>query len=343
MRLNEFNIRTLETTMKRKIILAAPCLAMLAACGSGSTGAVSYENLQDAPAGSVVLSADTPVEVASLDEVAAIDFDNSPVGASIAITEGDFDGISLEVAEPIAGKPTLIFRDPDADIEVISAVVGELNTWIQSATALAGLDGSESGRSEVINGQNVFFGEEFKSSGTTTNTDGWLSIRTGNNSSIEAYVSSASVGNDVALIVGGSRFDETRLKLMEYSAPTAGGTYTYEGVAVAFGADESSYSSDSARMSINFNDSSGTFTASNFQPDEGAANKVIDMTSTIVINNSTGTISSSSGTITSGDVSNDLAVNGVLGFDNSAVAGGLVPKAQTDGIIGGVYVLPKNP
>ena len=334
--------------MNTKLILAAPCLAMLAACGGGSTGGgstgnSSYEKLQNAPAGSVVLSADSPVEVASLDAVAAIDFDNSPVGSSIAITEGKFDGLSIEVAEPIAGKPTLIIRAPDTDIEAISAVVGELNTWVQSATALAGLDGSESGRSEVVNGRNVFFGQEDKSKGTTTNTDGWIEIQTGNNSSIEAYVSSASVGNDVALVVGGSRFDYTTLKLMEYSAPTAGGTYTYEGVAVAFGADAASYTSDSARMSINFDDSSGTFTASNFQPDEGAANKVIDMTSTIVVNNSTGTISSSSGTITSGNVSNDLAVNGVIGFDNSAVAGGLVPKAQTDGIIGGVFALPKNP
>ena len=290
-----------------------------------------------------MLSADTPVEVASLDVVAAIDFDNSPVGSSIAIKEGNYVGVSLEVAEPTAGKPSLIIRTPNTDIETYSVVVGELNTWVQAATSLAGLDGSESGRSEVVNGRNVFFGEDVKSSGTITSTEAYASISTRDNIFIQGNVNSATVGNDVALVIGGARFDETRLKLMEYSAPTVGGTYTYEGVAVAFGADEASYTSDSARMSINFDDSSGTFTASNFQPDEGAANKVIDMTSTIVVNNSTGTISSSSGTITSGDVSNDLALNGVIGFDNSAVAGGLIPKAQTDGIIGGVYVLPKNP
>ncbi|MDB0043883.1 hypothetical protein N9F03_01015 [Planktomarina temperata] len=37
MRLNEFNIRKLGMTMDKKLILAAPCLAMLSACGGGGS------------------------------------------------------------------------------------------------------------------------------------------------------------------------------------------------------------------------------------------------------------------------------------------------------------------
>ena len=46
MGLTELNIRKLEMAMDKKLILAAPCLAMLAACGGSSTGEASYTALK---------------------------------------------------------------------------------------------------------------------------------------------------------------------------------------------------------------------------------------------------------------------------------------------------------
>ena len=75
--------------MNTKSLAMLPALALLTACGGSSTGGVSYETLQNAPAGSVRLSADAPVNAENFDVIAAVDFDNSAVGSTLIITEGD--------------------------------------------------------------------------------------------------------------------------------------------------------------------------------------------------------------------------------------------------------------
>ena len=96
-------------------------------------------------------------------------------------------------------------------------------------------------------------------------------------------------------------------------------------------------------MTIDFENSDGTFSATNFAPDEGAEPKTISIDSLLSLDNSTGFVSSTSGTLTVNGVAGDIAVNGVLSENNTAVAGVLIAPAAIDELNGGVFVLPKNP
>jgi len=326
--------------MKKVFLLSSISMSILTACGGGSTSELNETTPQD---GSVVLSAGETVSVSSAEAVRAFDFENSPVGSTVNITGGNLAGVELTVAEPVAGKPSLIIKAPMTDIEIISAAVGEVETWINAGITLTGVDGDDSGRMETVNGKQLWFGSQEKGLGTTFNMEGYISIDTGSSTSLEAYLSAAQVGNDTSLIVGGSRYDETALKMLEYSPPASGGIFEYTGAVVMFAEDDSSYSSEMGRIQIDFDNNTGTFSANNFTPDEGAPAKNISLSSILEIDNGSGSISALSGTITSGNETNNLALNGVIAFDSSAVAGGLVPQYPTDGIVAGVYLLPQDP
>jgi len=326
--------------MKKLTITTPLIMTLLTACVGGTNSELSETTPSPA---SVVLTAGQTANVTDVEAVKAYDFANSAVGATVRITGGDLAGVELTVAEPVAGKPSLILKAPNTDLESITAAVGNINTWIDAGVTLMGVDEEDNGgRLETINGKSIWFGEEQKSLGTTRQSEGYISIETGNNTSVEGYVAYSQIAGDTSLVIGGTRYDETELRSAEYSTPNAGGTYQYTGAAVMFAEDESSYSTNTAQMAINFDNDTGTFSANNFQPDEGAPAKNISITSNLQINNISGSISSTDGTITAGNESNNIALNGVIAFDNSAVAGGLIPEAPTDGIVGGVYALPKD-
>lgn len=327
--------------MKKRMVLAAPCLAMLAACGGGSTGNSSYENLQNAPAGSVVLSADTPAEVSSIDEVLAVDFTQSPVGSSVVITEGDYAGISLTKTEPIGGKESVFLSSPNS-VEISSALIGTLEDDLAVAIQFLGsTTGIEEVRpNEIINGTSVSFYKETNTEGQTSQEFNEISIGD-ENKGVSATVSVTDIADETTLVLGARRYFEADGATDDYQEKSTG-SYTYTGLATVFGYVDS-YTTESADMTIDFENSDGTFSATNFAPDEGAEPKTISIDSLLSLDNSTGFVSSTSGTLTVNGVAGDIAVNGVLSENNTAVAGVLIAPAAIDELNGGVFVLPKNP
>ena len=332
--------------MTKKTYLAAPLLVLLAACGGGSTNPTTTPprttdapNLTGAPAGSVVLSADTPAEASSIDEVLSVNFTDSPVGSSVKITEGDFAGISLTKAEPISGKETIFLSTPD-NVALSSALVGSLMDDFQVTIQFIGIDGTEDYRAETVNGTSIFFWKETNSLDTTAREYNEVGI--GNSDKgVNATVVATELGGETTLVLGSRRYFEGVGATDDYQEK-ATGTYDYGGLAIVFNVYDS-YTTETASMTVDFEQGSGTFNAADFTPDEGAASKTITISSVLSLDNSTGFISSTSGTLTVGTDSGSVAVNGVLSENNDAVAGVLVPTEVVGGIVGGLFVLPQNP
>ena len=334
------DIRTkLETTMKKRLVLTAPCLAILAACGGSSTGNNSYENLQNAPAGSVVLSADTPVEVASLDAVAAIDFDNSPVGATVEINEGDYEGLAIKKIASVAGKDSLEITLPSTTI-LQTVAVGSVTDWLDAVTSFEDGDGveSESVLSHTTNGRNFYNYSTSYERGTTSFVEARV-IYKENDRAVKATVEYGDIAGRQFLAVGATR-DNEGVGNDSYLATQ--GNYSYTGKATVFGGDPS-YTSQNATMEINFDNNQGSFSANTFTGDEGVADKDISISTNVIVDNIAGTISSSSGTITVEGVEKNVGINGILAHNNNAVVGGIVASESADGVIGGIFSLSKNP
>ena len=326
--------------MNKKLVLAAPCLAMLAACGGSGTNLTVAPNLTNVLAISVVLSADNPAEASSIDEILSVNFADSAVGSSVTITEGDFAGISLKKAEAIGGKETIFLYDPTS-VELSSALVGSLEDDLKVAIQFIDVDGIKENRpSETINGTQVYFYNSTKSEGTTERDLAEIGIGDLENG-VSAMVSITELAGETTVLVGAKRYFETVGATDNYQE-RATGTFGYGGLTTVFGV-EGSYTTETASMTVNFEQSSGTFNATNFTPDEDAAPKTITIENVLSLDNSTGFISSTSGTLTVGTESGSIAVNGVLSENNDAVAGVLVPTDGVDGIIGGLFVLPQNP
>jgi hypothetical protein len=326
--------------MNKKLVLVAPCLAMLAACGGSGTNPAVAPNLTSAIQGSVVLSADNPAEATSVDEILSVNFTDSAVGSSVTITEGDFAGISLTKVEAIGGKETILLSSPD-DVELSSALVGSLEDDLKVAIQFIDVDGIEENRpSETINGTQVYFYNSTNSEGTTARQTNEVGIGDLDNG-VSATMSITELAGEATLILGARRHFEGVGATDNYQEK-ATGTFEYGGLTTVFGVDDS-YTTETASMTVNFEQSSGTFNATNFTPDEDAAPKTITIENVLSLDNSTGFISSTSGTLTVGTESGSIAVNGVLSENNDAVAGVLVPTDGVDGIIGGLFALPQNP
>ena len=325
--------------MIKKLVLAAPCLAMLAACGGSGTNPTVAPNLAGAPAGSVVLSADTPAEASSIDEILSINITDSAVGSSVEITEGDFAGISITKAEPINGKETILVSTSD-NVELSSALVGSLEDDLQAAIQFIGIDGTEDYRTETVNGTSIYFWKETNSLGTTAREQNEVGI--GNSDKgVVATVTATELGGETTLVLGSRRYFEAVGATDDYQVKAAG-TYDYEGLATVFNVNDS-YTTETASMTVDFEQGSGAFNAADFTPDEGAAPKTITIESVLSLDNNTGFISSTSGTLTVGGDTNSVAVNGVLSENNDAVAGVLVPTEGVGGIVGGLFALPQSP
>ena len=324
--------------MNKNLLIAAPCLALLTACGGSSTGDFSFETLQSAPAGSVVLSADTPVEAASLEQLAAINFTSSPIGSSITIAEGELAGLSITKAASIGGKTTVTVSQPGATATT-TEIRGAVSDILELEAEFMGVDGEETFQVQNINGTEVYFETDTRISGTKTSNNAYFGIN-GTQGSVEATITTIEIGDDIAAAAFGVNREVEGEISPNYEAPTAG-NFSYAGLSSLFG-EEVEHTSNTATMEVNFEDLTGTFSASGFEPDEESVAKVISIESALTINNTSGTISSTSGTISVDGVSGDIGVNGMLAFDNNAAAGTLIPTAEVDGIAGGIFVLPRT-
>lgn len=335
--------------MNKNVLIVAPCFALLTACGGGSIGGANFEQLQsaiqnevlkNAPAGSVGLKAGETVKVDSNAAVFAVDFNKSEVGSSIAITEGDFAGLSLTKAASIGGKTTVIISQPGST-ETATEVRGTVSDLLKQATEFEGVEGEEIFEVQNINGTDVYFKTDTRNSGTKTATENRIGIN-GTQGFVEANTLLFEIGDDVlSASFGVKREVEGEGEISpNYEAPTAG-NFSYAGLSMLFGEAEG-HGSNTATMEVNFEDLTGAFSASGFEPDDEGVAKVISIESALTINNTSGTISSTSGIITVNGVSGDIGVNGMLAFDNNAAAGTLIPTAEIDGIVGGLFVLPRT-
>lgn len=332
--------------MNKKLLTTLPVLTILTACGGGSIGGTNFEQLQsaiqnevlqNAPAGSIGLKAGETVKVNSNAAVIAVDFDKSEVGSAIKIIDGDLAGLEITKVISVGEKPTLTFSQPGST-ETVSEFKGSVNTILQAAAEFMGVDGVETFTIQNINGTDVYFQEIVNESATTKMQGSAIGID-GTQGSVEATLTEVEIGDDTSIILGVKREVEGEIS-PNYEAPTAG-NFLYAGISSVFD-DEQDYSSETATMEVNFEDLTGTFSASGFEPDEGGTAKIISIESALKINNTTGTISSTSGIITVDGVSGDIGVNGMLAFDNNAAAGTLIPTAEVDGIAGGIFVLPRT-
>ena len=330
--------------MNKKLLTTLPVLTILAACGGGSIGGANFEQLesaiqneilQNAPAGSVGLKAGETVKVESNAAVFAVDFNKSEVGSTIKITDGDLAGAEITKVISVGEKPTLTFSQPGST-ETVSEMRGSVSTILQAVVEFMGVDGEEASDVQDINGTDVYFKEIVNESATTKMTDSAFGIK---GTFIEATTAEVEIGDDTSIILGVKREVEGEIS-PNYEAPTAG-NFLYAGLSSLFG-DDDGHTSNTATMVVNFEDLTGTFSASGFEPDEESVAKVISIESALTINNTSGTISSTSGTITVDGVSGDIGVNGMLAFDNNAAAGTLIPTAEVDGIAGGIFVLPRT-
>ena len=326
--------------MNKKLVLAAPCLAMLAACGgSGTNTPAEAPNLTSASAGSVVLSADTPAEASSLEELNAIDFSASDVGAVAEINEGEFEGLKIEKVASVAGKDSLEVTLPSTTI-LQSVAVGSVADWLDAVTSFQDGDGSESNNelSHTSNGRDFYSYSTTYERGTTSLVEARVGYSE-NDRTVKATVEYGAIAGRQFLAVGATRDNEG---FGTDSYVTTQGEYSYSGQAIVF-AEDPSYTSNDATMIIDFDVNEGTFSANNFSGDEGAANKNISISSNVIVDNIAGTISSSSGTITVEGVEKNIGLNGILAHNNEAVVGGIVANESADGVIGGVFTLSKNP
>jgi hypothetical protein len=108
-------------------------------------------------------------------------------------------------------------------------------------------------------------------------------------------------------------------------------------------ANDVSYDSETATMTVNFETLSGEFTANNFTNDDEPAMN-ISMTNAVTLNNADGTISGS-GTITVNGATGNMGLVGIMASDNSAVAGAFITNnpTQVGGVESGVFALPVVP
>ena len=334
--------------MNVKLLITIPSLALLAACSGGSLGEVSFDKLTtsaqnafllSAEPGSVSLNGKMEINVSSIDATIGVNFDNSEVGSTVSITEGDYAGFVLTKVENVGGKPTMLVSAPDS-YESTSAILGDLNTYHQSTVRF--VEDVPLINEKTLNGftlRNETYGD-----GIDDGTPSLIATSVGTlngPSLVEAVITFSTIGNEETYALSANRSDESA-QALQYNSPESGGVYSYEGVAIVNG-DGGSYTSENAKMGINFTNSTGTFEADNFIIDEPPSSKIIKVTSILSIDNQYGIISSISGKITVDESESPLAINGIIDFNNDAVAGAMIPMEETNGIVGGIFVVASTP
>ena len=344
--------------MNVKLLITIPSLALLAACSGGSLGEVSFDKLTpavqaayllNAEPGTVKLNGKPNIEVPSVAATLGVNFDQSTVGSIVSITQGDFAGTTFERVDNIGGKPTYVFTASDI-YESTSAIEGDLNTFHRVSLGFAGTDDpSESSSSIPGFSQNITTRTENYSdfSGPSGSSQKVTSVFIReNDSQVEAAITFSSIGLENGLentyALSAIRVDESGSGPSQFNSEDVG-TYSYTGVAIVDGEQSVSYTSRDATMEINFGDSSGSFHADTFVSNSNTPTPVIEIRSVLSIDNASGVISSTSGTITAGSIVDNFAMNGIVDFDNDAVAGTMIPIDGTSGIIGGIFVAAGAP
>lgn len=146
--------------MNAKLILAAPCLAMLAACGGGSTGSTSFQTLSLLPNGdgvargvtatgeealiyspeiSEVIAAANAASSSSIANVTASDFPVTSLSGNVRVRSGTMtsDGVTLNVTavEDLRTTETaVVFLEMPAGYNDVTLVTGTAYSNAPSGT-----------------------------------------------------------------------------------------------------------------------------------------------------------------------------------------------------------------
>lgn len=321
-------------------LVVLPGFMILAACGGGTTGSTNYSALENQANDRSGMSFNSNKQLTSVEQISSIRFAEFPVGTTWELSQGDFAGLLITKSEPIGGKETLILSSPDG-MEKVSAIVGTLQHGLGVTISLLGETSEETDRpsERMPNGGVVNFFEQTKKRGFTAIQDSEVGV--GNyDKGVVGIATIAQYGGEVSVTLGARRYFDAVGATDNYQSKTVG-TYTYEGLASVF-ENEDSYTTNTAKMIVDFANSNGTFTAANFTPDENATAKTISINSDVALDNSTGFITSTNGTLSVDGASGAVSINGVLSENNDAVAGAIIPTNSVGGVIGGVFALPQT-
>ena len=333
--------------MDKKLILAAPCLALLAACGGSGTSVSTPPPVtitENAAAGSVTLEAGQTAIAPTLAEALAVDLENSAPGSIISVEGGVLAGAQLKVQEQIAGNSTVLLTGTeggdDGDYELIASE--NLNAFITAALLTAETDWSPDDviSSSEYNGQNIYTASTEKEVGTTRRFQFFSTIFTDDDTSLTASADDVEIAGENVLSAQIQRNSDSA-----FSSPL--GSYSYNGTTDLFidnNGDSSLYRAINADITVNFDDGQGTYNADSFQAfDPSAPSRAVDIESSFTVDLANGTLSGSSGTAEIDGQSVTISTEGAFDSNASAVAGFILPNNRDSDLDGGIFVMTKQP
>ena len=303
----------------------------MAACG-GSTLKINL-NPGNLP-GLTPLGIGDAVTANSDAEVVALNYNTAAVGATV--TASDFGGISdatVTIGNSVAGHAAYTAVGVASGSAIRSTAVGpDLNLITQAGTNVKNAAlGSVQSDVSTIGGQTVTKTGYIQTAGSSEVVQNTIGI-----GDIVGYHLDSKIGDANTFAVGTARTGTA-------TRETATGDFSYQGMAIIDMANDVSYDSQTATMTVNFETLSGEFTANNFTNDDEPAMN-ISMTNAVTLNNADGTISGS-GTITVNGATGNMGLVGIMASDNSAVAGGFITNNPTEvgGAESGIFALPVVP
>ena len=315
--------------MVYKTILAASTLVVMAACG-GSNLKINL-NPGNLP-GLTPLGIGDAVTANSDAEVVALNYNTAAAGATV--TAADFAGVSdaiVTIVNSVAGNPAYTVFGVDNSSTIRSTTVGpNLNLLTQAATDVKNAAfGSVQSDVSTIGGQTVAKNSYTETAGTSQIETNLITV-----GDISGYHKAAKIGDANSTFAVGTVIIGTATR------DTAIGDFSYQGMAIVDMANDVSYDSETATMTVNFETLSGEFTANTFTNDDAPAMN-ISMTNAVTLNNADGTISGS-GTITVNGATGNMGLVGIMASDNSAVAGAFITNnpIQVGGAESGIFALP---
>ena len=303
----------------------------MAACG-GSTLKINL-NPGNLP-GLTPLGIGDAVTANSDAEVVALNYNTAAVGATV--TASEFGGISdatVTIGNSVAGHAAYTAVGVASGSAIRSTAVGpDLNLITQAGTYVKNAAlGSVQSDVSTIGGQTVTKTGYIQTAGSSEVVQNTIGI-----GDIVGYHLDSKIGDANTFAVGTARTGTA-------TRETATGDFSYQGMAIIDMANDVSYDSQTATMTVNFETLSGEFTANNFTNDDEPAMN-ISMTNAVTLNNADGTISGS-GTITVNGATGNMGLVGIMASDNSAVAGGFITNNPTEvgGAESGIFALPVVP
>jgi hypothetical protein len=267
--------------------------------------------------------------------VVALNYNTAAVGATV--TAADFAGVSdaiVTIVNSVAGNAAYTVFGVDNSSTIRSTTVGpNLNLLTQAATDVKNAAfGSVQSDVSTIGGQTVAKNSYTETAGTSQIETNLITV-----GDISGYHKAAKIGDANSTFAVGTVIIGTATR------DTAIGDFSYQGMAIVDMANDVSYDSETATMTVNFETLSGEFTANTFTNDDAPAMN-ISMTNAVTLNNADGTISGS-GTITVNGATGNMGLVGIMASDNSAVAGAFITNnpIQVGGAESGIFALPVVP